>query len=383
MLESVLVYGLLTTIMVVCGKIAASREPLYEEYSGLYEKNNHFLQPEIIVIIASFTFVFGCRYGVGVDYFHYLYAYEYDTGERYEFLFKAISDFLRNNSLHFAVFFSVWAFLQITLLSYAFRNYRFILPYLLLYLIIGNFFMSMMNIIRQQIAALIFLCSIQFIDEKKPLKYYLCILLAYFFHRSAVLMVIIYPILRFKDDWFRNVSVQLILLAMAVFLSYRFDLVVQFIETPFVWISSNLGFERYQMAILANETLDNRNQFGANTGYGIYVSLFKCIPIILLCKPMKEYYNSSFFNMLYSMWFVYIFSSFAFGGSITLNRPFVFFTNISIAMAAFFTYYCFKSKEMGKVLLGIAMILVYFMMFLFILSNGELNTSKYTFFWQN
>ena len=143
MLESVLVYGLLTLIMVVCGTIAASREPLYEGGSGIYVKNSFFLQPEIIVIIASFTFVFGCRYGVGVDYFHYLFAYEHDTGERYEFLFKAISDFLRNNSLHFAVFFSVWAFLQITLLSYAFRNYRFILPYLLLYLIIGNFFMSM------------------------------------------------------------------------------------------------------------------------------------------------------------------------------------------------------------------------------------------------
>jgi len=52
-------------------------------------------------------------------------------------------------------------------------------------------------------------------------------------------------------------------------------------------------------------------------------------------------------------------------------------------MAAFFTYYCFKSKETGKILLGVAMILVYLVMFLFILSNGELNTTKYTFFWQN
>ena len=83
------------------------------------------------------------------------------------------------------------------------------------------------------------------------------------------------------------------------------------------------------------------------------------------------------------MWFVRVFAIYAFGNSIILNRPFVFFTDISIAMAAFFTYYCFKSKEIGKILLGVAMILVYLVMFLFILSNGELNTSKYTFFWQN
>lgn len=383
MLESVLVYGLLTTIMVVCGTIAASREPLYEGSSGLYVKNNRFLQPEIIVIIAAFTFVFGCRYGVGVDYFHYLFDYKMGSERELEWMFRAISDFLAGHKMHFAVYFSVWAFLEITLLLYAFRNYRFIIPYLLLYLIIGNFFMSMMNVIRQQIAALIFLCSIQFIVEKKPLRYYLCVALAYLFHRSAVLMVVMYPILRIKDDWFRSVGIQLILLSIAVFLSFHFDLVTQFIETPFVWVSSTFGFERYQMALLGNQTLDDMNRFGANTGYGIFVSLFKCVPIILLSKPLKEYYNSSFFNMLYSMWFVRVFANFAFGDSITLNRPFIFFTDISIAMAAFFTYYCFKSKNSGKILLGIAMIIVYLVMFLFVLSNGKLNTSEFTFFWQH
>ena len=52
-------------------------------------------------------------------------------------------------------------------------------------------------------------------------------------------------------------------------------------------------------------------------------------------------------------------------------------------MAAFFTYYCFKSKDTRKILLGIAMIIVYLVMFLFILSNGKLNTSEFTFFWQH
>lgn len=363
--------------------IAASREPLYEGSSGLYVKNNRFLQPEIIVIIAAFTFIFGCRYGVGVDYFHYLYDYQIGSERELELMFRTISNFLSSHHMHFATYFSIWAFLQITLLLYAFRNYRFIVPYLLLYLIIGNYFMSMMNIIRQQIAALIFLCSIQFIDERKPLKYYLCVALAFLFHRSAVLMVVMYPILRFKDDWFRKISVQLILLAIAVFFSFRFDLVTRFIETPFVWISSTLGFERYQMSLLGNETLDDMNRFGANTGFGIFVSLFKCLPIILLSKQLKEYYLSSFFNMLYSMWFVRVLANFAFGSSITLNRPFIFFTDISIAMVAFFTYYCFKSKNTGKILLGIAMILVYLVMFLFILSNGKLNTSEFTFFWQH
>ena len=383
MLESVLVYGLLTLLMVVCGTIAARREPLYEGNTGVYLKNERFLQPEFIVIIAAFTFVFGCRYGVGVDYFHYMEGYLYGSETRNEWLFQTITDFMSGHRLHYAVYYSFWAFLQITLLLYAFRNYRFVVPYLLLYLIVGMFFMSMMNIIRQQIAALIFLCSIQFIDEKKPLKFYLCVAIAFLFHRSAVLTVVMYPILRFKDDWFHRISVQLLLFAVAVFLSYRFDLVTRVIEVPFVWVSSTLGFDRYRMGLLGTETLDSMNRFGANTGYGIFIALFKYLPIILLSKQMKAYFNSSFFNMLYSMWFIRILTFFAFGDSIILNRPFVYFTDICIAIVAFFTYYCFKSKDLGKMLLGTAMFLVYFAMFLFILSNGKLNTSEFTFFWQH
>lgn len=384
MLESVLVYGLLTIVMVVCGVVAANREPVYVEYSGHYVKNDHFLQPEFILIIAAFTFVFGCRFGVGVDFIHYLTAYQYGAEKEMEWLFRVVTDFMSGHNIHFAVYFSLWAFLQITLLLYIFKNYRFILPYVLLYLIIGNYFMSMMNVIRQQIAALIFLYSIQFIDKKEPIKHYLCLAVAFLFHRSAPILVVMYPILRYKNDWFRSVWLQLILLIVAVYLSYNFELVTQLIERPFIWFSSYFGYEeRYRMGVLGNEALDDMNRFSVNTGYGIFVSLFKCVPIILFCKQMKEYYNSSFFNMLYSMWFVRVFTSYAFGNSITLSRPFVFFMDTGIAMAAFFTYYCFKSKKIEMIMLGAATIVVYLIMFLFILSNGTLNTSAYTFFWQN
>lgn len=383
MLESVFVYGLLTLVMVVCGSVAARREPEYVENSGLFVKNDRFVEPEIAVIIAAFTFVFGCRYGVGVDYFRYLFSYQYGMNERYEFLFRSVSNLMLAHNLHYSIYFSFWAFLQIVLLLYAFRNYRFIFPYLLLYIIIGNYFMSMVNIIRQQLAALIFLCSIQFIDEKKIVNYLICIFLASMFHRSALLMVVMYPILRYRDDWFQNVGLQLILLFAAVFLSFRFDLVTQFIGKPFAWFASTFGFERYRVAVLGNETLDDTSRFGANTGMGIFVSLFKCLPIILLSKPLKMFYHSSFFNMLYSMWFVRVFTNYALGTSVILNRPFVFFTDIGLVMLSFFTYYCFKSKKSGLLLLGTAMIAVNLIMFLFVVSNGKVTTTEYTFFWQH
>ena len=272
--------------------------------------------------------------------------------------------------------------------------------------------MSMMNIIRQQLAALIFLCSIHYIAEKKPLHYYICIAIAFLFHKSAVLMVIMYPILRLKDDWFKNVFLQLGLLIVAIYLSFRQDYVLGYVEVPFMWFTGALGYDNYQLGILSNDALNDRSQFQTNTGFGIYLSLFKCIPIILLSKQMKQFYNSRFFNMLYSMWVIRILSDYAIGSSIVLNRPFVFFEDIKVAMIAFFTYYCLKSKapelferknmtrkrakkkrivlfkqrdikkrNLTLRLLGIAMIGVHVVIFIYILSNGEINTSAYTFFW--
>ena len=382
MLESVLVYGLLTTLMVFCGIIAAQREPVYLEGSGHYVVNKKFLKPEIVIIISVFSFVFGCRWGVGVDYFHYYNAYRFGTERDFEMLFRVISDGMTAMNLHYALFFGFWAFLQISLLLWAFKNYRFLLPYLLFYLIVGNYFMSMMNIIRHQIAALIFLCSIQFIVDKKPIHYYICIAIAFLFHKSSMILVVMYPILRYRDDWFRSIPLQLGLLAVAVYLNFRYDLVARYVEEPFVWFARNLGYDQYQLGILTNEALNDKGQFGANTGYGIFVELFKCTPIFLLSKNLKSYYNSSFFNMLYSMWVISILSGLVCGSSVVLNRPFVFFSDVKIAMIAFFTYYCFKKRDLTHTVLGIAMIMVYITMFLFILSNGAINTSAFTFFWQ-
>ena len=378
-----MVYFSLSAIMALCGVVAARREPAYVPFSGDYADNKRFLKPEIVIIIGAFTFIFGCRWGVGIDYFHYYYAYRFGTDRDFELLFKFLSDGMSSLGLHYAVFFSLWAFIQITLLLWAFRNYRFLLPYILIYLIIGNYFMSMMNIIRHQIAALVFLCSIQYINDKKPFHYLISIFIAFLFHKSSVLMIVMYPILRFKDDWFKSIPLQLALLSLAVFLYYRYDLVLRYAETPFIWFANNLGYDNYQLGILTNETLNDNSRFGLNTGFGVFVNLFKCVPVIILSTRLKLFFNSRYYNMLYSMWFVRVFMDFATSSSIVLNRPFIFFTNIKIFIIASLTYYCFKKRNMSLHLLGIALIAVHLIMFLFILRNGEINTSMYTFFWQN
>ena len=383
MLESFVIYIFLFAVMAICGGVAANREPTYIGNSGIYIKNNFFLQPEVLVIIVSFTFVFGCRYGVGVDYFHYLNAYENNTDERFEFLFKTISDFLRNNNLHYAVFFSVWAFLQITLLYYAFRNQRFLFPLLAFFLIIGYSYMSWMNIIRQELAAGVFLVSLKYLNEKKLLKYLLCVLVAYGFHRSSIVLVVIYPLFLWKTDLFRRINTQLVLYVIALIISLLFSTwIVETIERPFEIFTDFFGYENYSYSFLESESLNSRSQFQTNTGFGIYITVFKTIPIILLSRRMKDYYNSSFFEIVYSLWFIRIISAFLVGDSIILNRPFAFLSNFNMIIYSYFVYYCFKSRKQLLSIFGIAYMLVFVVVFFYIVSNGDINTSKFLFFWQ-
>lgn len=383
MLESLVVYTSLILVMVVCGMLAARREPVYVPYSGNYLKNEKFLQPEVFFLIAAFTFVFGCRWGVGVDYFHYLFAYEYKADGHFEFLFKKISELLRFFKAPFPVFFSVWAFIQITLLYYALKNYRFIFPFFAFFLICSPTFLSLANVIRQQLAACIFLVSLQFIEKRQPVYFYLCVLLAFCFHRSSILLVVIYPLFRYKADWFSNEAVQIFLYIIALYLGSHYQLVSTYIEAPFRWFASNLGFSRYGYNILNIDSLNNRAQFGRKTGMGIYVSLFRTIPIILLSKDLKRYFNSRFFDMIYTGWFISVTGGLIFGKSIVLYRPFVFFVDFQPLLWSFVVYYALKKQKPVYYLYGILFILLHVVLFLNIVSYGEVNTSAYTFFWQN
>lgn len=399
MLESVLVYFVLTLIMVVCGIVASERGIIAPQRGIIaseklkiilvkHRRNQRswsvMLQPEILIAIFAFTFVFGCRYNVGVDYPHYLYKYLTGFGiARHEFLFGLVTKWMSNNGLHFSLFFSLWAFIQISLLYYAFRKYRYLFPYIAFYLIVGYCYMSMMNIIRQQVATCIFMVALQYVDERKLLKYLACVFIAFLFHKSALLLLIIYPVFLYKKDYFTSVNLQLffyfLFLVFSVSIGQYF---IQIIEAPFSLFTKWLDYGNYSMNILNIERLNSIAQFGNDSTLSLIYNIMATVPVIYYSKNLKKYFNSSYFNIIYSLWYVKIMAEFLTGDSIILNRPFVYIGNYKMIMLSFFTYYCFKNKNMYFHLLGLFFILWHIAKFLLMLSNGELNTSKFTFFWE-
>lgn len=384
MLESFLVYILLFAVMAICGVVAAQRESEYVPYEGDYTINNWFLQPEIILLIVAFTFVFGCRWGVGVDYFHYLSSYSrgYTDAERIEPLYKAIAQFMYRSGFHFSLFFSLWAFIDIFLIYYTLRNYRFIFPLFAFFLIFGFFWMSMMNVLRQQVAACIFLFSLHFIENKRIIPYYLCVLIAYLFHQSAILLIVVYPLLRFREDWYRSIPLQIVFYIVCLVLS-GMPLVIEWIEKPFVWFAETFNYKQYGYGVLSIDSLNDRSQFGRNTGLGLYTGIIKTVPIILMSKELKEYYNSYFFSIIYTLWFTFVSFGTIVKDSIVLYRPFVYLVNTTPIIYAFFCYYCFRSKRPVLQITASVIMLVQIALFINFISYGDVNTSTFTFFWQH
>ena len=381
MLQSVVVYFSLALFMIICGYIAAKRERIFQKYHNVSEEQS-FWHYETIWPLLLFALIFGCRYNVGVDYPAYLKSYLYGGGREYEFLFQGVTDFMSRSDIHYAFYFFLWAFLEVFLLFYSFRKQRFLFPYMAFILIFGFYFMSMMNVIRQQIAACIFLFSLQYIERKQALKYYVCVLLAMGFHKSAILLLPVYPLFRWRKDWFPSRFWQWAFYVVAILLSTQYDAVVRGIEGLFVSFANVAGYGNYATGILYNETLNSANQFGNNTGFGFYISVFLSAPIIYLSNRLKDFYRGNIFRIIYSLWFVRILADFVVGDSIILNRPFVYVYDIKIVMLAYFLHYCFNSKRVLFLLLGSAFVLVHIAMLLNLLSNGDINTSKFFFFWQ-
>lgn len=381
MLESIIIYVLLYLIMVICCINERNAASKYIEGSGIFQKNKHFFSGNMIVLSLSFAFVFGCRWGVGRDYFRYLDSYLYETPGRFEYIFYTITNSLKTIDAHYSIYFGILALIDIALLYYAARDYRFIFPYIAFFLIFGYHFLAMMNAIRQSIAALIFMVSIKYIDEKNIGRYALCVVAAVLFHKLSILLFVFYPLLRMRNDWFQSIQFQLILYVVAIILSFNYDFMLKWVERPFEFLVNILDYDNYQYDTLFEDRFDRTN-LGRNTGLGIWANMLRTIPIIVLSGEMKRYYNSNRFNMIYTLYFLGVLLTLMFGRSIILNRFSLFLQFFTIYIYGFFVYFCFEKRNAWYQILAIMLVFIHIPLFLNIVSNPRA-MAQYSFFWEN
>ncbi len=371
-LQTYLLYALLFLVMFLLAKRAS-------------DKGEWFW---MVLAILIYSIIFGMRYGVGVDHLSYLADYQrvsFALDSQYddtEVGFRFIRDTFAKGGFHFAIYFGLIAFLQLWLVFKAVKKDKFIYPYLIIAFFLGCVWLSYSNGLRQQLAFAIFAYSLLFVENKKQLPiHWLLLLLATTMHDSAWLLFAIAPLLYIRTDWFTNIKIQYILLAVAI--------IVGKLPQIEAWLMSwegNYGFLDEYMKETGYENYfeygDNENIFQNKEtgGVGYYVNMVRNIVIILFSANTKQYNSKDrIVTYMYNLTFIGILMHYLFITSQLMARVNYYFYGFAYIFGAYTLHYLYnKNKKMFWVLLGLYLLTVVGTMY-----RMYDNTSAFYFFWQS
>lgn len=334
----------------------------------------------IIYTIFIYSIVFGLRYGVGMDYPVYLEGYNnlgmsiYSDAEIYEPGFTFIIKFLNFFNAHFCVFFGLIAFIQIYYVFKAFRcNFK-LYPYLVYTFMIGCVWLDFGNGLRQILALCFFIYSISLLEKKNWFRCCLVYtLIGMSMHKSAIILIFLCALLKYKDEWFNNLKIQF----LAFIIAYIIGNIgfVQQVLGQFDIILSYMQYDHY----LERGDLEHMIEKEVSRGIGFYGIL--CTDILLiLCsnKVKKEFDNNPYYKRIYNLYFVGVLIRYAFLTSMMIQRVNYYLYFFKFIIAAYTLLYA----KRHNIFLFIALIFLYLLFFIGTLSSMENNTSLYKFIWQ-
>ena len=364
MVQSIIVYSSLMIIMILFAVLSSNNHTFFPSTGLVIQKS--FWRFEVVFPLVLFAIIFGMRYDVGVDHLGYLEAYLWkEYAGKNDLLFNLLSELGWRLNLHYVVYFSLIAFIQVFFFFYAFNNERYLYPFLVFFLFTNGEMGFWMNGIRQALAMCIWIFSLKYIEEKKIWKYLLWGILAVLFHKSAIILLLFYPFLRNGKDYFKSIPLQLLLIGGAFVFQVLFsDLIISF-EPVIAYYLNLLGNDLYSSYNL--ESLMDSYKENDGTGLVYIFRIVLNVVIVLYSSKLKTFYNSKRFNVIYFFFFIGLITTYMFpGGYISFTRPFRYFYIFPSIMYAYFLYYLFKTRLRGTRIGSFHAILYYGLIFIFL-----------------
>ena len=305
------------------------------KYAANHLFRTNMLHPFIFLSCFVFAAIFGARYNVGIDQLNYLDIYNNAFNDRYteevELGFAALTRFMSGLNLHYFFYFGFFAFIQIFCLFYAFRKEQFLYPYLC-FILMTSFFLGWMNTIRQCSAFCIFLCCISLIEKKDFIKYAIVLLLTtFFFHKSAFLLILVYPFFIKRTNYTPSVILQ-----VAVYLA-----VIYLNRTSFIQDYLDLLGQLTSMTQYGDKYADRIVDFNRSWNFGprVLLGVFVNIVTFLISPKVKEFYKSKIFDIFYTLYFYGTCLWILFYGNFIIQRPIEYFYYMGLPVFAYTLYY--------------------------------------------
>ena len=366
-LQSILVYTLLAIFMFAFAKKANGSSRIYN-----------------YVPIILFTLVFGLRYSVGVDWDNYRVIYEEELyglslpkmiETRYEIGFILITYLCHCLHLPTYMLFVIIAAIQVFLIYTSLKEEQGVLPYIYLtFIFTGIAIQGFCNVMRQDVAFCIFLYALTFAKDRRLLVYIILCLLAFCFHKSAIILLPIYFIWSRRSDIFRSQILQCCIFIACIIMSF-FDPITQILNQT-TEIIAMIGYDDYNEYVM---DLTTNRVFGPTRLMIILANLL----IIFSSKDIKSYYNSELLNRMYDLYFVGLCCYFLFLGNMLFGRITLYFSNFMFIIYGYALCYFLKAPKTSVIFLKSSIIsLMLFVTFASLIHNCTTNTDAYVTYFQ-
>lgn len=341
--QSILVYGMFALFL----WFVASHAKNNQSPQFAFQQNNNIL-PQYWFCIFLFCLISGIRWDVGVDHVSYVADYidmckgQYYERERgFEPAYLLISQAFAQLGVHYIFYMAFLAFLEIYFIVRAFKDEKNIMPYILVLIVMGGYYFSWMNGIRQNIAACAFVWFSQYINEKQIWKYLICVILAYTMHTSALLLIPIYILAYDKHIW--NRTWINILIFLSCFIIGQTPTFVSMMNS-LGGLLSFMGYDYYSE--LLNSLTDSTSFRSFNFGPRMLVSLFTYCICILLYRKISIYYNSPKLNLCFKFFFIGVCWNYLFINTLGIFlRPNYYFIIFALPVTAYTIEYLYITKR--------------------------------------
>lgn len=343
LLISIITYLFMAVTMYQLGLYSNQKEQIIGNKAQAY--NNVYL----LASLFFFAMMCGLRYRCGTDCESYASIYErlsiglslFSTRESVEPMFEYITRFLAWFGVGRVIYMGVWALMEISFFYLALRTRSFLLPFIGLILILGPHFCSWNNGIRQTISSCIFVYAlVGILDGKKLWTYFSWITIAFFMHKSSLLLFPLFLLKYYNKDpkVFRSV----IVLSICVYAGQTgiFDFIFNHAEHLLTFVGYDSYAEKFDFIMDEEASIKS---YGPRR-ITLIISYFM---IIFFSKKMDAFYSSDqLFRISFLMFMIYACATeLVIGHTSLLTRPFLYFMPFLLICSGYLLNYLKKTSN--------------------------------------
>lgn len=309
-----------------------------------------FCSWEIVTAILLYVAVSAARWLTSWDYNMY-YGYfvsmqslgDYSR-ENFEPIFALVTNVMARAGCHFSIYFAFWALLQVTLLYYALRHRKVLLPWLALCIFLGHYYIFWMGFVRQSVVECLFVLMVELIVRRKLWYYLLLSVVAACIHKMCVLFIPLYfvPLIRVPQSRVKR-WLPFALIAVC-FVMGSFPHWIRWIFDRIGYIAQVLGYGHYYRLFMSN---DLEYAFRMVMGPTRLFPLLTCLLIIWYYPSIRKMFShDDYLPALFRFAVVYMAYINLFANTTQyLTRPGELMRSCFLVMVCFLLHFLWKERK--------------------------------------